>query len=467
MSFNWFKFSILIVTVAVMSSCLWNDNETELSSNPYFYSLKFAKNDSIPNIETAVFTLEVDTAINDPRFSDSIIVNLDSLPYQTRIDSVFPTFTFMSTSGSFLIMRNSEGTGFDTIALTGKDTVDFTRVVAVRNIAENKIAERTYQVKVNVHQVEPELFHWNRLNSSVYTHAGAVQRTVLFNNRFFFYASSGLNNYLYTSSNGSSWTPVALQGFPADVVDLRSLTEFNNALYYLHENGDLYWSTNASTWTKVAVDAGGATIVNLLFALEGKLWATVKHSSTGQYYFATSATGAAWTTGAALPANFPVGDYAALSFASRTKKPKAIVLGGYSSGGTLLRNAWSVERNVYNEYKWVDFSLENTSLVSLAGASLVNYDDKLLLFGGMNANDEVIDPFYMESIDEGLSWRAVDTTYNVIYDEEYDASYAARSYQSVVYEPVSKSLDRFGGRTSQVYTDVWRGKLNRLSFIRQ
>jgi hypothetical protein len=462
MSFNWFKFSILIVTVAVMSSCLWDDEEKELSSNPYFYSLKFAKNDSIPNIQTAVFTLDYDSIIND-----SIIVNLDSLPYQTRIDSVFPTFTFMSTAGSYLILSDSPGTGTDTIALTGKDTVDFTRVIAVRNIAENQKAERTYKVKVNVHQVQPELFHWNRLNASVYTHAGAVQRVLLFDNRFLFYASSGLNNYLYTSTNGSEWAPLALQGFPSDVVDLRSLTEFNNSLYYLHENSDLYRSTNGSTWTKVAVDAGGTTIVNLLFALEGKLWATVKHSSTGQHYFATSANGAGWTIGATLPANFPVGDYAALSFASRTKKPKAIVLGGYASNGTLLRNAWSVERNVYNEYKWVDFSIENTSLVSLAGASLVNYDDKLLLFGGMNANDEVNDPFYIESIDEGLSWRAVDTTYNVIYDEEYDASYAPRSYQSVVYEPVSKSLFLFGGRTSQVYTDVWRGKLNRLSFKRQ
>ena len=171
--------------------------------------------------------------------------------------------------------------------------------------------------------------------------------------------------------------------------------------------------------------------------------------------------------GESVPSNFPVGDYASLSFASRTKKPKAIVLGGYSANGTLLRNAWSVERNVYNQFKWVDFSLENTSLVSLAGASLVTYDDKLLLFGGMDANDQVIKPFYIESIDEGLSWRAVDTTYNELYDEKLEISYTPRSYQSVIYEPVSKSIYLFGGRTTQVYSDVWRGKLNRLSFIRQ
>ena len=457
-----FKFSILLITVTIMSSCLWNDEEQELSSNPNFYSLKFAKNDSIPNLESATFTLEYDSIL-----SDSVIVNLDSLPYQTRIDSVNPTFTFVSSSVAYLILRDSLGTGTDTIAMTGKDTVDFNLVVGVKNIAEDQLAHRTYPVKVNVHQVQPELFHWKQLSPAVYTHSGSVQRVVLFANQFFYFASSGLNNYLYTSTDGAAWKQEELQGLPADIVDLRSLTIFNDALYYVHETGDLYSSANGVVWTKQTVDAGTASLVNLLFVLEGKLWATVKSTVTSQHYFATSTNGISWMIGEPLPSTFPVGDYASLSFKSRTNKPKAIVLGGFSSTGALLRNAWSVERNAYNEFKWVDFSLDNTSLSSLAGASLVSYDDKLLLFGGVDANDQVLDPFYLESIDEGLSWRGVDTTYNVLFDEELEVAYTPRSYQSVVYEPVSKSLYLFGGRTTQVYTDVWRGKLNRLSFIRQ
>lgn len=443
-----------------MSSCLWDDDERELLTNPAFYSLKFARNDSIPNLEKAVFSLEYDALL-----SDSIIVNLDSLPYLTRIDSVNPTFTFMSTSIAYLILRKETGAGTDTIALTGKDTVDFTRVLSVLNFAEDKTTKKSYPVKVNVHQVRPELFHWTQMTPAVYTHSGSVQKTILFNNTFYFYASSGLNNHLYTSTNGVNWTTAALQGLPPDIVDLRSITSFNNALFYVHENGDLYSSPNGVLWAKVPVDTGSATLVNLLFVLEGKLWATVR--SSGQHFFATTATGVSWQLGQPLASDFPIGDFASLSFKSRTNKPKAIVLGGFSAKGTLLRNAWSVERNINNEYKWVDFSLENTSLVSLAGASLVSYDNKLLLFGGMDANDRVIDPFYMESIDEGLTWRGVDTTYNVMQDELTLVRYQPRSYQSVVYEPTSRCLFLFGGRTTQVYTDVWRGKLNRISFLRQ
>lgn len=458
---NWFKFNILLIAVVVMSSCLWEDDERELSTNPNFYSLKFAKNDSIPNLETAVFSLEYDDILKD-----SIIVNLDSLPYLTRIDSVNPTFTFMSTAVSYLILKDSLGTGTDTIALTGKDTVDFTRVVSVLNYAEDQKANRTYPIKVNVHQVRPELFHWTRMNPAVYSHSGSIQKTVMFNNRFHFFASSGFNNHLYTSADGVNWTPVVLQGLPRDIVDLRSITIFNNALFYVHENGELYSSPDGSLWAKVPADAGTHTFVNLLFVLEGKLWATVRNTISGNHYFATSTGGVFWQVGEPIPGNFPVGDFASLAFASRTNKPKAIVLGGYSATGNLLRNAWSVQRNINNEYKWVDFSLENTSLVSLAGASLVSYDDKLLLFGGMDADDRVIDPFYMESIDEGLTWRGMDTTYNVLYDEQLNVRYQPRSYQSVVYEPSSKSIFLFGGRTTQVYSDVWRGKLNRISFLR-
>ena len=59
---NFFKFLIFIVTIGIFSSCLWNDDdETELSNNPNFVSLKFSKNDSIPGLDGAVFTFTYDS----------------------------------------------------------------------------------------------------------------------------------------------------------------------------------------------------------------------------------------------------------------------------------------------------------------------------------------------------------------------------------------------------------------------
>lgn len=178
-----------------------------------------------------------------------------------------------------------------------------------------------------------------------------------------------------------------------------------------------------------------------------------------------SSDGSAWNVGSAIPDGFPVEDYAALAFKSRTKVPKAIVLGGYNASGMLLKDAWSVQRNVYNEYKWVNFGVENMTLDTLKGASLINYDDKLLLFGGIGRNDAVNDSTYLESLDEGLTWKKADTTYNVIYDSVRMVEYAPRSYQSVILNDDTHHIYLIGGREKeQIFSDVWVGKLNRLSF---
>lgn len=463
MTHQFFRFLILSLALVVLSSCLWDEEEDAIpSSNPTFVSLTFGANDSVPALQYATFTLEYDSLLND-----SIIVNLDSLPFQTRIDSVFPSFAFKSTSAAFLLLTDSLGTGIDTIAVTGNDTIDFTKVIAIRNIAGDKIVERTYPIKVNVHQVEPELYHWNYLVTDVYTHPASVQKAVYFNDKFFFYASSGVNNYLYSSTDAVSWSAAALSGLPL-YPDLRRMMHFDDELYFLHEDGVIYHSTDGNSWQTLAAALPGHRFTALLFVLENQLWSVVQNTATEAHYFARSIDGLTWTVAEALPASFPVSDFAAVSFKSRTNKPKALVVGGFAADGTLLSKSWSVEYNVNSQYNWVDFSLENNTLDTLSGASIIAYADKLLLFGGMDNDNNVLDNFYMESIDEGLSWRATDSTYNTITDYDLEYSYEPRSYQSVVLRDDVHEIYLFGGRTKfEVFTDVWRGKLNKLSFLRQ
>ena len=82
------KLTILFfLTTLGLYSCLKGTQDpTAPSNDPKFKSLRFAKNSRIPHLEKAVFTLS----------NDTLIQNVDSLPFQTRIDSVFPTFTFAS-----------------------------------------------------------------------------------------------------------------------------------------------------------------------------------------------------------------------------------------------------------------------------------------------------------------------------------------------------------------------------------
>jgi len=465
-----FKTVILIGFVAILSSCLWDEDETELSADPNFVSLKFGRNDSIPGLSGASFSLQYDSVkINAAFKKDSIIVNLDSLPYNTRIDSVFPTFSFRSTSAAFLTLRDSAGSGLDTLYLTGKDTVDFTRVISVTNIPQNGKTElaRTYYIKVNVHKVEPEYYHWRRINSAVFQHSGSNQWVVRFNGKFFFYVSSGPRVYLYTSVDGKTWSTESLAGFTSHPV-LRNIRVFNNKLFYIHEDGTFFSSADGVNWVIQATGLVGYKPVNLLFELDNMLWSTVRNAGDNARYFAQMNNSGVWSISSKTPDNFPVTDFAALSFKSRTKKPRAVVLGGYSET-ELLRTVWSVEKNVFNEYKWVNFSLENTSLANLSGASIIHYDDKLLLYGGMDANDLVNSTPFMQSKDEGLSWQAVDDDNNIVVDTLLNITYEERSYQSVIHLENTHQIFLFGGRnrTTPAFSDVWVGKLNRLSFLRQ
>ncbi len=461
MKFNFFRFTLLANVIVLLSSCLGSTDTVEYSSNPCFSSLTFAKNDSIPNLNNAKFTLEF-----DPLVGDSVIVNLDSLPCNTRIDSVFPTFTFKSTSAQYLIYGNDS-----TIPLDGKDTIDFTKPVRVKNYAANQDSSRTYTVKVNVHKVEPELYVWNKLSDAVDAHDATSQKAIIFNDTIFYYLNNGTEAYLYKSTDGKSWSEQSVSGLPVNT-PLNDMQLFNGKLY-LTQNGDkVYSSSDRRNWTlKTNPDY---QFKSLLFNLDGKLWAVVQSKADLSYRFANTTDGSEWIIRGEIPANFPVKDFASIAFSGRTGKSKVLVAGGYSKDGSLLKNNWSSEDGAY----WVDFSTENHSLDSLMiGATVISYDKKLFVFGKYVNKKGVVVPHFKQSIDEGFSWQTPDTTYNRL-----PVGFEARDYQSVVVlkprgyystdtrEQIEASNRIFilGGKTAtSVKTDVWTGKLNRKNFLRQ
>ena len=94
------------------------------------------------------------------------------------------------------------------------------------------------------------------------------------------------------------------------------------------------------------------------------------------------------------------------------------------------------------------------------------------MFGGVDIDGELIGNGYRESIDEGLNWRQTDTIHSVIKDRDKDFLYQPRAYQSVIHDDKDYYIYLFGGRVQNengisVFTDVWKGKLNRMSFLRK
>lgn len=477
MKLNPFKVILFFATVFFLSSCSWFESDKELSSDASFSALVFAKNDTIPGLNAAKFTL----------VDDSIITNVDSLPYNTDISHVIATFRFTSSNGAVIQQIKKDGSGLEKISLpTLTDTLDFNRVISITNFPASGVLKDSmkYIIKVNIHKVEPDKYEWIKLNDEIYNHNGSAQKAIYFNDSLFLYVNTGIKNYLYTSIDGVAWSAKSVTGLPS-LSPVRNIYQFNNKLYIFQNENSIYTSNNGHDWIKLDYSAENYELVNYLFQLNGEAWSIVKSKADNVYRFAHSQDGATWLTGGEIPNNFPLGDFASASFTSRTNKTKAIVAGGYNQAGMLLNKVWSTENGSY----WVDFSLENLTFGSLAGASMINYANKLLLFGGKDANGTPSENNILESIDEGFSWSVPDSADNYLhqvniakrvintgstaYDTTY-IKYPARSYQSVVYvkKPTASGVysNHFiyliGGKSNtEVYSDVWRGKLNRLSFI--
>ena len=454
-----FKFFLLFLVVAFLSSCLGTtEDTTPISSDATFYSLTLAKNDSV---KSAVFTLDGKT-----------IVNVDSLPFGTKVDSVYPSFRFNSTAIAILYI--DKGTKTDSILLTGKDTVDFSNIVTLKNYATDLVSYETYSIKVNVHKVEPKLYNWNKYSNSIESRGAKNQKAVVLKDSLFYFLNNGTNAYLYKSTNGKDWTELTLTGFPVD----NSISDmlFFKDNFYLTQNSDkIYSSSTRRNWTTL-VNAN-YNFKTLLYVLNDNLWAIVESKADLKYRFASSTNGIDWNIRGEIPANFPVRDFAAISFTTRTGLQKVLVVGGYSVSNTTLTSRWSSEDGAY----WVDFSNSNRSLDTLsAGASIVSYDNQLFVFGIRNDKNET---HFKQSIDEGFSWQTPDTIYNNLKDNAN--SYQVRNYQSVVVmnpkkyaatnsasllNEIIKSNQLFiiGGKTNtEVLSDVWRGKLNQKNFLRQ
>lgn len=445
MTLNMNKYkTLLILCISVLMltfpSCLNTPvSETEVSDDPSLLSLKFKANDSILHLDEAVFTIDDD---------NGLVYNVDSLPYLTRVDSVIPEFSFASTAASLLFVED------DTIYLTGNDTIDFTRrPMRLLNYAADGIHSKEYSISVNVHQVNPDLYMWEQMCAQASQREGSAQKMLMKEDIFYFFLGNGLRNYLYTSANAREWTETGISGLPNDI-DFRQMQCFDGK-FYVVASGMLYVSENGQTWTAQSVT--GVAFVDLLFTFHKALWAVVNIGEESNY-FAQSADGITWNIVAGVPAQFPVADYAALAFLSRTNTEKAIVMGGVSSTGETLNTRWCTEDGKL----WINYSVEQPNFTSLTGASILQYDDKLLMFGGVDKDNNSLNGQLFESVDEGLNWTIPDTLHN-----RYPQGYEVRNSPSVILDKHQYIYVAGGYTRTKIYTDVWRTKLNKVDFVKK
>ncbi len=437
---------LLSITAVLLCACSRSTETTQVNrSLAQLKSFYFVKNDSMPGLAKAVFTVE-------ERNDTGLVWNRDSILYGTSLKRVVPRFTFAATPDAAYLTMN------DTIhVLTGYDTLDFTKTpiyLTIRSADKSNI--KTYEIRATVHQADPDLYTWTQLSAGVLGRDDCDQRVVETGNYFTMLTSNGFDLRAYRSEDGASWEDVGtMKGLPAGT-KVRQIVSDGTTLYY-GQDSMVYTSTDAVTWTGKKVSH---PITTLLLYWNKHVWALVQNNK--KYELAYIEQDTLKLSGLQPKADFPVSDFGTVCFISSSLRERAMIIGGFAENGLALNTRWNLEYSSHikenNGYRLQEYSQDRPSFQSMTGISIVYYNNQLLLFGGVDGNMTYLGRDVLVSTDEGLNWTKADTTKNRLPE-----AYQARQKLSTIVR--ENSIFIFGGEDSeQTYSDVYRGRLNSIDW---
>ncbi|MBO7458098.1 MAG: hypothetical protein J6T80_02435 [Paludibacteraceae bacterium] len=429
----------------IATGCEKKNEQTTLSSVAQLNAFSFAKNDSMPGLAAAVFTIE-------ERNDTGLVWNKDSILFGTRLDSVVPRFTFETTpSAAYLTFPDT------IVALTGYDTLDFTkRPIYLTVRSADKSTTKTYEIRATVHRVDPDLYQWSQLTEGIYPKDDSEQRVVELREQFVMIASNGFELHTFSSTDGATWSDFgAPSGLPAGT-KVRQIISSGNTLYYGQDNA-VYTSTDAQTWTSHSVTQ---TVRTMLVYWNERVWALTGEEDN--YELATFQGDTLQLTGLKPDGEFPISDFAAVTFLSPSLRERAMIIGGFAENGRSLNTRWNIEYSPHTPenggYRMQEFSIDRPQFTSLTGISVISYNNQLLLFGGVDDKMQYFGRDILISTDEGLNWTIADTTKNRLPEV-----YQARQKQTAIVR--NNNIFLFGGQdATTTYSDVYKGRLNSIDW---
>lgn len=445
---------ILSLFAIILASCnIESETSAEMSSETRVYTFTFQADTANPGLTDAVYKVE------HKGDSSGIIYNIDSLRFGTRLDSVVPIITYIATPGvvSYILPDT-------TIISEGTDTLDFSRgPIFMLVTATDMETRRSYQIDLKVHQVDPDLYVWKQLTEQIFEPQYCETKAVYKNEKLYLFVNNGLSTQLYESADGTQWQLLAreIPTLPTPC-DVRDIVLNNDTLYYI-ANNHLYRSADGMNWEDINFNATNYRLVNMVMSYHNKAWCIIQEEDNLKLANVVGDTISPVTNipempNGVLPTHFPISDFAALEFNSSSERPRAMVVGGRSLNGEVVNSRWNIEYSATDGYRIKDFSITQPSFESLTGASIIQYDNRLVMFGGIDS-DLALRGDMLYSDDEGMNWYVPDTTHNKL-----PSTYQSREKQSVIVDKQNNIYIIGGQSQTQTFSDVYRGFLNSINW---
>ena len=450
------RFFYIIALIAVLFIACDNGEEViNLSTENRVNSFTFYEDTLNPGLTEATFKIEHRNLPDTGR-----IYSLDSLRFGTCLDSVKPYATYKITPSSAIYY-----TPDTTLISTGADTLNFSRGPIYLFVqAADTAYKRWYRIDLHVHTADPNLYVWEKIKDEIFAPQNCETKAFYSNGMISLFVNNGFSTTIYQSTDGATWKQAGSPtGLPTPC-QVRDILKMGDTWYYI-ANNKLYTSTDLFQWSETDFSGRDYSLVNMLVEFDSQAWCILQDNNTQDLLLGVvngtdiqPADFVHGLQGNILPKTFPVSDFAALPFQSTSERPRAMIVGGRTIDGTPVNTRWNLEFEASAGYRMVDFSIEQPSFNTLTGASIIQYNNHLVMFGGID-NDLEWRSDILYSDDEGMNWYLPDSAQNKLPD-----SYTSRQNSSIVVDE-QQNIYIIGGQSlATSYSDVYRGYLNELKW---
>lgn len=446
----------LFIAACGITSCLDSDTvEYEFSSNASITA--FSITDSIvtrypavvngkdTTLSTAVIGADYPFVINQ---TEGLIYNPDSLPVGTDVSKVVVNIS-ADTYGIYIVAEQDS-------LWEEKDSLNFEKPIQFKVMAENGAFGRTYTAKINVHQQDPDVLGWQKLDSNFDTDMEELKAVYLHPTLYVFGKQDG-QAFLTKAqvSDGKEWAaPVRIET-PAEA-DITSAMAWGNRLYILADN-ELYTSSDGLSWEKVETTARFSQLTANVYSDNIQ---KITGVDTDERYM-ESLDGITWDTYEAMPEGFPTNHLSFASYPLDTNPDiyRTVVIGHQEESSDTTAVAWT---QLDSDNYWIDLMAPEDAYAcpNMENMTLIRYNDALYTFGGKGRHKGEFEPFsrIYTSKDNGITWQTAPS--KMTFPEEFQTLYEEADGQYACVVDDNHFIWLIWAQTGE----VWRGRINKLGF---
>ncbi len=381
------------------------------------------------------------------------IQNLDSLPMHTRVNAVLANVVY--TSG--LVWRKADLTGVEDTTWTlynAEDSIDFSQPLHFMAVASNGVNLRQYVVKVNVHKQRGDTTVWKQQEQIPNANITTQRRAAVLDGKLIVLSNGtdGQLQYAVRSTQSNAQWATGNSNL-TDALPTTMQTQ-GNTLFMSMQDGTVVQSTDGIVWNAAAYPQ--AEGLQLVAASDSRLYALCNGALV-------SSDGGDWAQEMLddEAANLPESEIQSNCYTMDNGQLRLLLVGQRDGKTVTWAKAWGNGKEVQESWMYYTPNGSNRyALPALASLNVLPYDGGFIALGGAarDGSQKAMQQA-LRTPDHGLTWRPYDGG-----DLNIDPAIQTAA-QSARHIAVAVDEDKF----LWVMADgqVWRGRINRLGFLRQ